>query len=192
MYKKVVSGNNGSNHKMVHYFYFLQGLSSTQRWRFKKRSRKTKKKEYFLRGSCFDYPSFSFHILKEHNKEYGDRSRVGIIKTPRGEIETPNFLFCATKGCIKSTPIDFLKALNVQVILSNTFHLLIHPKPHVIFQLGGLHKYMNWEKPILTDSGGYQIFSMAHGSVSKEIKRNYGKKYVEKKKKTHNGRWKRK
>lgn len=183
VYKTVAIGKNGSNHKRVHYFCFLKGRSSRARWRFEKRTWKTKKKEYFLRGSCFDYPSFSFDILKEHDKEDGNRSRTGIIKTPRGEIETPNFLFCATKGCMKSTPIDFLKALNVQIILSNTFHLLIHPKPHVIFQLGGLHKYMNWEKPILTDSGGYQIFSMTHGSVSKEIKRNYGGKYVEKKKK---------
>lgn len=183
VYKKVANGNNGIIHKLAHCFCFLQSRSNVQKWKFENRNENMKKKEYFLRGNCFDYPSFAFHILKEHNKD-GDRSRIGIIKTPRGEIETPNFLFCATKGCIKSTPIDFLKALNVQVILSNTFHLLIQPKPHVIFQFGGLHKYMNWEKPILTDSGGYQIFSMAHGSVSKEIKRNYGGKYVEKNKKS--------
>ncbi|CZT99578.1 queuine tRNA-ribosyltransferase [Plasmodium falciparum NF54] len=118
----------------------------------------------------FNYPGFDFSVLKENNNEQ-DKSRIGIIKTPRGDIETPNFLFCATKGCMKSTPIDFIKKCNTQVILSNTFHLLIQPKPHIIFQLGGLHKFMNWNSPILTDSGGYQIFSMSFGSVSNEIKR---------------------
>ncbi|GAB69240.1 queuine tRNA-ribosyltransferase [Plasmodium cynomolgi strain B] len=119
---------------------------------------------------CFDYPGFSFTVLKESHQE-SNHSRIGIIKTVRGEIETPNFLFCATKGCMKSTPINFVKDCKTQIILSNTFHLLIHPKPHVIFQLGGLHKFMNWQGPILTDSGGYQLFSMTFGSVSDEIKR---------------------
>ncbi|EDL44221.1 queuine tRNA ribosyltransferase [Plasmodium vivax India VII] len=119
---------------------------------------------------CFDYPGFSFTVLEESQQE-GNHSRIGIIKTPRGEIETPNFLFCATKGCMKSTPISFVKDCKTQIILSNTFHLLIHPKPHVIFQLGGLHSFMNWQGPILTDSGGYQLFSMTFGSVSDEIKR---------------------
>uniref|UniRef100_A0A8C9HKP0 tRNA-guanine(15) transglycosylase-like domain-containing protein n=1 Tax=Piliocolobus tephrosceles TaxID=591936 RepID=A0A8C9HKP0_9PRIM len=72
---------------------------------------------------------------------------------------------------MKSTPIDFIKKSDTQIILSNTFHLLIQPKPHVVFQLGGLHKFMNWDGPILTDSGGYQLFSMAYGTVSNEIKR---------------------
>ncbi|KJP87402.1 hypothetical protein AK88_02959 [Plasmodium fragile] len=121
-------------------------------------------------NSTFEYPGFSFTVLKESQEE-GCHSRIGIIKTPRGEIETPNFLFCATKGCMKSTPINFVKDCKTQIILSNTFHLLIHPKPHVIFQLGGLHRFMNWQGPILTDSGGYQLFSMTFGSVSNEIKR---------------------
>ncbi|ANQ11110.1 Queuine trna-ribosyltransferase [Plasmodium coatneyi] len=121
-------------------------------------------------NSSFDYPGFGFTVLKESQQE-GNHSRIGIIKTPRGEIETPNFLFCATKGCMKSTPINFVKDCKTQIILSNTFHLLIHPKPHVIFQLGGLHRFMNWQGPILTDSGGYQLFSMTFGSVSDEIKR---------------------
>lgn len=121
-------------------------------------------------NSIFDYPGFGFTVLKESHQE-GNHSRIGIIKTPRGEIETPNFLFCATKGCMKSTPINFVKDSKTQIILSNTFHLLIHPKPHVIFQLGGLHRFMNWQGPILTDSGGYQLFSMTFGSVSDEIKR---------------------
>ncbi|ETB61970.1 hypothetical protein YYC_01726 [Plasmodium yoelii 17X] len=124
---------------------------------------------------CFDYPGFDFTVLKENNQYSNDgdenKSRLGIIKTPHGEIETPNFLFCATKACMKSTPINFIKNSKTQIILSNTFHLLIQPKPHIIFQLGGLHKFMNWEGPILTDSGGYQLFSMTYGSVSDEIKR---------------------
>ncbi|CAD2114331.1 queuine tRNA-ribosyltransferase [Plasmodium vinckei petteri] len=124
---------------------------------------------------CFGYPGFDFTILKENDQDSnnGDenKSRLGIIKTPHGEIETPNFIFCATKACMKSTPINFIKDSKTQIILSNTFHLLIQPKPHIIFQLGGLHKFMNWDGPILTDSGGYQLFSMTYGSVSDEIKR---------------------
>ncbi|CRH02839.1 queuine tRNA-ribosyltransferase, putative [Plasmodium relictum] len=136
-----------------------------------------------LKDNCFDYPFFDFTILKENQKE-NDKSRIGIIKTPRGSIETPNFLFCATKACMKSTPIDFLKNSKTQIILSNTFHLLIQPKPHIIFQLGGLHKFMNWKNPILTDSGGYQIFSMSYGSVANEIKRNSNNKFEDMKNET--------
>ncbi|SCQ17223.1 queuine tRNA-ribosyltransferase, putative [Plasmodium ovale] len=146
-----------------------------------KRDRQGTKPECDARGyrtrrvihfDCYsmDYPNFDFTLLKENRKE-GDRSRIGVIRTPRGDIETPNFIFCATKGCMKSTPIDFIRNCKTQVILSNTFHLLIQPKPHTIFQLGGLHKFMNWQGPILTDSGGYQLFSMTFGSVSDEIKR---------------------
>ncbi|SBS99498.1 queuine tRNA-ribosyltransferase, putative [Plasmodium malariae] len=150
-------------------------------------------KESSFDSHCFTYPGFDFTILKENKRDHhhndninnsdnindyyyynNNRSRVGVIKTPRGNIETPNFLFCATKACMKSTPINFIKNCKTQVILSNTFHLLVHPKPHVIFRLGGLHKFMNWQGPILTDSGGYQLFSMTFGSVSDEIKRKSG------------------
>ncbi|CRG97049.1 queuine tRNA-ribosyltransferase, putative [Plasmodium gallinaceum] len=151
-------------------------LNEIKKYYYNNINEKMKRKCIVLKDNCFNYPFFDFTILKENKKE-NNKSRVGIIKTPRGIIETPNFLFCATKACIKSTPIDFLKNSKTQIILSNTFHLLIQPKPHVIFQLGGLHKFMNWKNPILTDSGGYQIFSMSFGSVSNEIKRSSNKNF---------------
>ena len=120
------------------------------------------------------YKNFNFKITHQNNN-----SRLGIIATPHGTINTPAFIFCATKGSIKSVDISKVKESNTQIILSNTYHLMLHPGEDVIEKLGGLHKVTGWNKPMLTDSGGYQIFSLGYGSVSKEIKsagRNYNSK----------------
>ncbi|MDX5596848.1 MAG: tRNA-guanine transglycosylase, partial [Wolbachia endosymbiont of Andrena labialis] len=108
---------------------------------------------------------FAFKIIKQSGS-----ARVGIIKTPNGNIETPAFIFCATKAAIKAADIERIREEGTQIILSNTYHLMLQPGENTVAKLGGLHKMMGWNGPMLTDSGGYQIFSLGHGSVSEEIK----------------------
>jgi len=98
------------------------------------------------------------------------RARTGILTTPHGRIETPAFIFCATKAALKTLPTDNVVNVETQIILSNTYHLMLQPGGEIIAKHGGLHKFMNWKGPILTDSGGFQIFSLGHGSVANEIK----------------------
>ena len=98
------------------------------------------------------------------------KARTGTITTPHGNINTPAFIFCATKGAIKSFTTTEAKENNTQIILSNTYHLMLQPGSELIASHGGLHKFINWDGPMLTDSGGFQIFSLGHGSVADEIK----------------------
>ncbi|MBS56672.1 MAG: tRNA guanosine(34) transglycosylase Tgt [Rickettsiales bacterium] len=98
------------------------------------------------------------------------RARSGCISTPHGKIYTPAFIFCATKGALKSITTSEAKKQNTQIILSNTYHLMLQPGSKLISEQGGLHNFINWDGPMLTDSGGFQIFSLGHGSVSNEIK----------------------
>ncbi len=100
------------------------------------------------------------------------RARTGIIKTPHGKINTPAFIFCATKAALKSVSTFQAKEACTQIILSNTYHLMLQPGSKLISKHGGLHKFMNWNGPLLTDSGGFQIFSLGYGSVAEEIKGN--------------------
>ena len=97
-------------------------------------------------------------------------ARTGILKTPHGFVETPAFIFCATKAALKTLSVNEAINAGTQIILSNTYHLMLQPGGEIISKHGGLHKFMNWNKPILTDSGGFQIFSLGHGSVADEIK----------------------
>lgn len=98
------------------------------------------------------------------------RARTGILTTPHGIIETPAFIFCGTKASLKSYSTVDAKKNNTQIILANTYHLMLQPGSKIIAKHGGLHKFMNWDGPMLTDSGGFQIFSLGHGSVADEIK----------------------
>lgn len=98
-----------------------------------------------------DYTNFSFNILKSNVK---DKQRLGELKTPHGSINTPAFIFCATKAAAKAvTPLQ-LHEEKTQIILSNTYHLMLTPGSELIESMGGLHKFMNWDGPMLTDSGG--------------------------------------
>lgn len=108
------------------------------------------------------YSGFEFKVEKLVRK---DKQRVGVLKTPHGEIQTPSFIFCATKAAMKGVTAEVMRQENTQIILSNTYHLLLAPGPDIIHKMGGLQKFTGWEGPMLTDSGGYQIFSMGHGSV---------------------------
>jgi len=105
-----------------------------------------------------------------HKTQKKSRARIGTISTPHGNIETPAFIFCATKAAIKSLSTQQVLDSKTQIILSNTYHLMLQPGEKIIFEHGGLHKFMNWNGPMLTDSGGFQVFSLGHGSVADEIK----------------------
>lgn len=87
-------------------------------------------------------------------------ARVGVLKTPHGIVETPVFMPVGTQGTVKALTPDDLKDLGAQIILGNTYHLNLRPTSEVIKKLGGLHKFMGWDGPILTDSGGFQVFSL--------------------------------
>lgn len=100
----------------------------------------------------------------------GSAARCGVIETPHGRIETPNFIFCATKAAIKGLSMEGMKRAGADIILSNTYHLMLQPGGEVIAKMGGLHRFTGWQGPMLTDSGGYQVFAMAWGGISDEIK----------------------
>ena len=110
---------------------------------------------------------FSWQITHQSKK---NKARTGILTTPHGKINTPAFIFCATKGALKSSTTSTAKENNTQIILSNTYHLMLQPGSNLIAKHGGLHKFLNWSGPMLTDSGGFQIFSLGYGSVADEIK----------------------
>lgn len=102
--------------------------------------------------------NFKFDLLKTDKKS---KARLGILKTPHGDIETPVFMPVGTKATVKAMTVDELKDMKTQIILGNTYHLYLRPGQEIIRKAGGLHKFMNWDKPILTDSGGFQVFSLS-------------------------------
>jgi queuine tRNA-ribosyltransferase len=89
-------------------------------------------------------------------------ARRGRIGFARGTVETPAFMPVGTYGSVKAVTPEELEALGAEIVLGNTFHLMLRPGVEVVAALGGLHKFMHWERPILTDSGGFQVFSLAH------------------------------
>jgi queuine tRNA-ribosyltransferase len=100
---------------------------------------------------------FHFQLLA---KDPLTQARLGRVETPHGSFSTPAFLPVGTQGTVKSLTPEELLEMGVEAILANTYHLYLRPGHEVIGRLGGLHSFMHWEKPILTDSGGYQIFSL--------------------------------
>src|SRR5215831_17328908 len=99
-----------------------------------------------------------FEIL---TKDPTTRARRGRLHTAHGVIETPVFMPVGTQATVKSMTPDQLKALDVEILLCNSYHLFLRPGPQTIAQLGGLHRFMAWDRPILTDSGGFQVFSLS-------------------------------
>src|SRR6056297_432837 len=87
-----------------------------------------------------------------------ENARAGVLKTAHGDVETPIFMPVGTKATVKAMLPEELKDMGAQIILGNTYHLHLRPGEDTIQQLGGLHKFMNWNGPILTDSGGFQVF----------------------------------
>jgi len=102
-------------------------------------------------------------------------ARAGVLSTAHGELHTPAFVPLATNATVRGMLPEEVAQLGYEMVLGNTFHLLLRPGPELIAKLGGLHRFMGWERPIITDSGGFQVFSMGHGTVADEIKgRNRG------------------
>ena len=103
---------------------------------------------------------FSFKVEKNLKDRLG---RVGVIKTPHGEIKTPAFIPVGTKASVKGVLPDSMAQLGAQAILANAYHLYLQPGADVIDDAGGLSKFMNWDKPTFTDSGGFQVMSLGAG-----------------------------
>ncbi len=100
--------------------------------------------------------AFPFELLATD----GD-ARTGVLKTPRGDIRTPAFMPVGTAGTVKALTVDQVTQTGADIILGNTYHLMLRPTAERVKRLGGLHKFMRWEKPILTDSGGFQVMSLS-------------------------------
>jgi queuine tRNA-ribosyltransferase len=99
---------------------------------------------------------FKFTLNKSDNN-----ARAGLIQTSLGDIKTPAFMPVATQGAVKSTPINIIEEIDYDMILSNTYHILLRPGLETLKNFGNLSKFMNWNKPILTDSGGFQVMSLS-------------------------------
>ncbi len=99
---------------------------------------------------------FSFRLVSKFKK-----ARLGKIHTPKGYVDTPAFMPVGTLGTVKGLFVEDLKKTGSQIILGNTYHLMLRPGTQTLERFGGLHKFMNWDKPILTDSGGFQIMSLS-------------------------------
>ena len=100
--------------------------------------------------------AITYELLHE-DKNSG--ARRGVVHTPHGDIQTPVFMPVGTQATVKSMTPEEVKGLGAQIILSNTYHLYLRPGEKIVKEAGGLHKFMNWDRPILTDSGGFQVFS---------------------------------
>jgi len=96
------------------------------------------------------------------NTSAGTKARAGSFQTLHGEVQTPVFMPVGTQATVKAQTVESLKMTGSRVLLANTYHLLLRPGPEVFRRFGGIHRFMNWDGPVLTDSGGYQIFSLPH------------------------------
>lgn len=105
-----------------------------------------------------DKPAVTYELL---HKDKNTGARRGIVHTPHGDIQTPVFMPVGTQATVKSMTPEELKEVGAQIILSNTYHLYLRPGHELVKEAGGLHKFMNWDRPILTDCGGFQVFSLS-------------------------------
>jgi queuine tRNA-ribosyltransferase len=109
-------------------------------------------------------------VFKIRTRSPDSLARTGTLQLAHGHVRTPAFVPLATKGTVKTLEPREVAALGYELILGNTFHLFLSPGPELIARFGGLNRFMRWEQPIITDSGGFQVFSMGHGGVADEIK----------------------
>lgn len=100
---------------------------------------------------------FRFELLRESS----GGARLGLLHTPRGTVRTPAFMPVGTQGTVKGLTADEVREIGAEIVLVNTFHLYLRPGPEIVARAGGLHRFMGWDGPILTDSGGFQVFSLA-------------------------------
>jgi queuine tRNA-ribosyltransferase len=110
-------------------------------------------------------PSFDIRT-----RDAASHARTGTLRLAHGEVRTPAFVPLATKGVVKTLEVREAGDLGYDMVLGNTFHLFLTPGHELIARLGGLHRFMRWDRPVITDSGGFQVFSMGHGTVADEIK----------------------
>jgi queuine tRNA-ribosyltransferase len=103
-------------------------------------------------------------------RDAATRARAGVLRTAHGEVRTPAFVPLATKATVKALLPSEVTALGYDMVLGNTFHLFLDPGHERIERFGGLHRFMGWDGPVITDSGGFQVFSMGHGTVAEEVK----------------------
>ena len=124
-----------------------------------------------MRAALYDAAMPALRIIA---RDPGSRARAGLLDTPHGAIRTPAFVPLATRGSVRGLGSEEVAALGYDVVLGNTFHLFLSPGGELIDRFGGLHRFMGWERSIVTDSGGFQVFSMGHGTVADEIKGSRG------------------
>ena len=117
--------------------------------------------------------NFKFQLIYTSKKS---RARVGKIHTPHGIIDTPNFVAVGTNGTIKTIDNSLVNEIGLQLMFCNTYHLLLQPGTKIVKEAGGLHQFIHRNLPIITDSGGFQVFSLAYGSVANELKSRGTKK----------------
>jgi queuine tRNA-ribosyltransferase len=103
-------------------------------------------------------------------RDEATRARAGLLHTAHGDVRTPAFVPLATKGSVRGLVPSEVAALGCDMVLGNTFHLFLDPGHELIARFGGLHGFMGWSGPVITDSGGFQVFSMGHGTVADEVK----------------------
>ncbi|HHE48442.1 MAG TPA: tRNA guanosine(34) transglycosylase Tgt, partial [Candidatus Acetothermia bacterium] len=103
---------------------------------------------------------FSFEVTAEHR---GSEARLGILRTPHGDVKTPAFVAVATRGTVKALSPDDVLSLGIQILIGNTYHLTLRPGAETVGALGGLHGFSGWDGPWMTDSGGFQVFSLGAG-----------------------------
>jgi queuine tRNA-ribosyltransferase len=109
-------------------------------------------------------------VFTVRTRDPGSRARTGTLQLAHGEVSTPAFVPLATRGTVKTLEPRDVAALGYEMVLGNTFHLMLAPGPELVAELGGLNEMMRWPAPIITDSGGFQVFSMGYGGVADEIK----------------------
>lgn len=117
--------------------------------------------------------SFRFEVIHTSKKS---KARVGRIHTPHGIIDTPGFVAVGTNGTLKSLSNDIVESIGLQLMFCNTYHLMLHPGTETIQAAGGLHSFIQRKNPLITDSGGFQVFSLSYGSVHEELKSSGKKK----------------
>lgn len=133
----------------------------------------TPKSSLSMIPSTKSHEYFRFELVHKSRKS---RARVGKIHTPHGIIDTPHFVAVGTNGTLKALDSISVDNLNVQLMFCNTYHLMLQPGTQVIKAAGGLHTFMNRKHPLITDSGGFQVFSLAYGTVKDELKSKGQKK----------------
>ncbi len=116
---------------------------------------------------------FKFELIHQSSQS---QARVGRIHTPHGNIDTPSFVAVGTNASLKALDSKMVDEIGLQLMFCNTYHLMLHPGSETVKQAGGLHKFMNRSLPLITDSGGFQVFSLAYGSVNSELKSSGQKK----------------